>query len=122
MGGERETTLEKKGGEDRGESTTGFVAGSAGRIRLHQNLGEVHFHDDTAQLKAAVPVAEWWKAWEKLKSQSSRWEWVDTVHNTYLVIETQVTGEPSGIEASITLSKAVFGTNFRELNNFTKRK
>lgn len=122
MGGEREDYVTGKKGDK--TETQGSVAGAnAGqRIRFHENAGQVHFHDDQLNLKSAVPVADWWKAWEKLRSQPGRWEYFDTVNDTVLIVETQLVGEPPGIEAVISLTRGVYGTNFKALNAFTKRK
>ena len=114
MGGERETTAEKKTSD---KGTT-----KIGKFRIHENVGQVHIHDDELNLKAAVPVAEWFKAWEKLRTQPSRFEWCDTTNDTYLTIETLLTGEPPGIEAIINLTRGIYGVNFKALNEFTKRK
>jgi hypothetical protein len=123
MGGEREGYVESKEKPSKSQETMGSVAGTSGqRLRYHENAGEVHFHDDAIGLKAAVPVAEWWKAWEKLKAQPERWEWVDAKNNTYLVVETQIVGDPPGIEAFTSLTNLVVGPNFQAFNNFTKRK
>lgn len=126
MGGERETFLEKKDTA----TTSGSVASASGsRVRIHQNVGEVHFHDDASQLKCAVPVAEWWKAWEKLRVQPGKWEWIDSTNGTHLMAETVI---KSGLDAHgkatinvdtlISISQVVVGTNYRELSNFTKKK
>jgi len=124
MGGEREGYVDSKDKPEAGGSEVmGSIAGAGNqRLRYHENAGEVHFHDDALKLKAAVPVAEWWKAWDKLKSQPGRWDWVDTKNDTYLVVETQIVGEPPGVEAFTSLTRLVAGTNFKALNNFTKRK
>ena len=34
-------------------------------IRIHSNNGEMHFHDDTANLKVAVPVADAFAGWSQ---------------------------------------------------------
>jgi len=114
MGGERETFAEKKPSKESKEGT------KLGKFRIHQNAGEVHFHDDEAKLKVAVPVADWWKAWEKLRTESSQFEWCDTVNDTILTVETTISEDV--IDATITITEAVYGANFKALNDFTKRK
>lgn len=122
MGGEREDYVTKKK-DDKIESQGSVVGAVAGqRLRFHESAGQVHFHDDALGLKAAVPVADWWKAWDKLRTMLSKWEYVDTTNDTVLTVETHMAGEPPGIEASITLTRGIFGTNFKALNAFTKRK
>lgn len=58
MGGERETTVSGKSA-----SVQPIEIGSDQKIRIHENAGEVHFHDDVNNLKVAVPAAEFWTAW-----------------------------------------------------------
>lgn len=115
MGGERQDYVSKT-------ETQGSVTGMAGKLRFHESAGQVHFHDDALGLKAAIPVAEWWKAWEKLKVGPFHWVWSDAAHDTILTVETILTGEPPGIEANLSLARGIFGSNFKALNAFTKRK
>ncbi len=65
MGGELEKPLPKSGGtavaERRGKG--GSLDVNAGIIRVHQSEGEVHFHDDPAKLKVAVPVPDFIQAY-----------------------------------------------------------
>lgn len=119
MGGERETVLEKAPAVE-GPSTSGSVRGIGGTIRIHQSGGEIHFHDDAAKIKAAVPVADWWKAWESLKNKEATWDFIDSKNESLLRVRTTIS--PPNFDSEITLVKALCGTNFRELNNFTKRK
>lgn len=59
MGGSNEFTAPAKAA-DSGSTPTS-------NLRIHENAGEVHFHDDANQLKAAVPVAAMYEVWSKLK-------------------------------------------------------
>jgi hypothetical protein len=60
MGGEREKVLDVSK-----PSSTGISIGtSKNPIRMHENQGEVHFHDDKAKLKVAVPCEQFWKDWQ----------------------------------------------------------
>lgn len=123
MGGEREDYVAGKKTEK--TETQGSVAGTIGigqRLRFHESAGQVHFHDDNLKLKAAMPVADWWKAWDKLRTSPGKWDWFDTVNETILSVETALVGEPPGIEATLSLSRGVYGTNFKALDAFTKRK
>lgn len=117
MGGEREDYVTKKK-SDKTESKSGTL----GKYRYHENVGQFHVHDDELKLKAAVPMADWWKAWDKLKSGLGKWQWIDTVNDTILTIETVETGQPPGVDAVVTLVRGVFGPNFKALNAFTVRK
>lgn len=128
MGGERETFLES---ESKAPEVHGSVSGKEGsRVRIHQNNGEVHLHDDTNKIKCAIPVAEWWKAWEKLRTQPGTWTWIDSNNNSCVIIETvvdfnagPVTNVPAvRVDEIITLLPADISPNYRELNNFTKKR
>lgn len=59
MGGERETVspqvVSKKGKSQ-----------VVGHVRYHEKGGEVHFHDDAAGLKVAVPVDLWMKTFQEM--------------------------------------------------------
>ena len=56
------------GGQNEFTAPTKAASGdSIGKLRIHENAGEVHFHDDQNKLKAAVPVAAMYEVWAKLK-------------------------------------------------------
>lgn len=128
MGGERETFLESA--EERAEKakskagsateSMGSLRGTNNPLRIHESGGEVHFHDDTAKLKAAVPCAAWFKAWDKLSSQPQSWQFVDQKNKTVLTIDTKL--DNGSLEADVTLSHLTVGTNFSALAKFTTRK
>lgn len=123
MGGEREDYVAGKKSEK--TETQGSVAGiiaTGQRLRFHESAGQVHFHDDALKLKVAIPVADWWKAWDKLRVSPGRWDYFDSVNDTILTVETQLVGEPPGAEATLSLTRGVYGTNFKALDAFTKRK
>lgn len=113
MGGERETSVPASKG-----TTTPT---SVNNIRVHESQGEVHFHDDSAKLKAAVPVAVWWKAWEQLRTEPTPWVWYDPVNGTELRIEPASRGTHT-MEYEVTLHAATFGPVFTALSSFTKGK
>lgn len=115
MGGERESYLKET-------AKSGKLASSSRTLRFHESDGYVHFHDDQSNLKAAIPVAEWWKAWEKLRTQPNRWEWIDSENNTIFGLESSIQDEPLSVNVEWKLEKAIVGDNYRELNKFTKRK
>lgn len=115
MGGERETHLEKKSD---GQTV------QLGKLRLHESAGEVHFHDDAAANKTAVPVSDWWKAWERIRSQPGKFEWIDSINKTYLVIKTELIFRDgiAHVFAHAEIIKAEVDVNYTELTKFTKRK
>jgi hypothetical protein len=140
MGGERETTIDvakRKG--DKGEELPGVSiihAGQANRhLRIHESAGQVHIHDDPNKLKVAVPVARWFKEWERLSAPVMgapiEWKFPDTLNNTVFEVEVVCeelppdTNDPIGtwkISANCRVKKLVADVTFMNLNNFTKRK
>jgi hypothetical protein len=115
MGGEREVTVESKS-----KSKSSGAETKVGTLRIHESAGQVHFHDDEKKLKCAVPVADWWKAWEKLSCQSQRWEWIDSENNTILVAETQI--QHPNFDLSLILNSVTLSPGFQKLNSFTRGK
>lgn len=94
---------------------------SKGSIRIHENKGEVHFHDDTAAIKVGVPVAEFMKqflAWKD--APSAPLILVDHVRGTTARLEMRsIAGE---MDIDYTLEKAKFGKNFQSLLDFAEGK
>ena len=114
MGGERETTLEKKNLKSDGEIT------SLGNFRIHESNGEVHFHDDKNKLKAAVPFGAWYKAWDKLRGEPATWQYIDTTNNTNISVETRLANDEFDVIVSIQSIKV--GNDYAKLSTFSKRR
>jgi hypothetical protein len=114
MGGERETTVEKKEPKSKSEKAT------IGKFRIHQKDSEVHVHDDAGKLKASVPVAAWWKMWDKLRNEPGTWTWIDPQSKTRLTIQTVL--DDLTVDVTISLSSTQFGDTWDKLNTFTKKK
>ena len=86
MGGQYEDVIEKP----RRASRAAPMAGQIGKIRFHENAGEVHFHDDKANRKVEVPTSVWSKAWQDLLDKApNRWEYNDAARKTKLVVSTK---------------------------------
>lgn len=82
MGGEREYKAPAKSTEPK---TQGEVIG---QLRIHENAGEIHFHDDAKSLKTAVPVATMYDAWEKLADgRKKKFNHIDETNGTELRIK-----------------------------------
>jgi hypothetical protein len=113
LGGERETTLEKKDKKEGGIATLGG-------FRIHESNGEVHFHDDKNKLKAAVPLGAWYKAWDKLRGEPATWQYIDATNNTNISVETRLEKDEFDVIVSITPIK--IGKDYAKLNTFSKRK
>ncbi len=114
MGGERETTVEKKEPKAKGGKA------DFGNFRIHQKDTEVHIHDDTAKLKAAVPVLAWWKMWDRLRNEPGTWTWLDPSNKTRLTVETALDQDVLGVKVS--LAPITINADWDKINNFTKRK
>lgn len=93
-------------------------------IRFHQSGGEIHFHVDDApdgKLKVALPVAEWWSAWEQVKNlRTERYRYVDHKNGCMLEVECGLDAQGK-FEVKPTLSRIASGTGstFDKLEDFT---
>lgn len=110
MGGEKETVLSKKDGG----------TAELNNIRLHENNGEVHFHDDRNKLKCAVPVSAWWKGWESIRTSCGTWQYIDIVNNTQVTAKTFM--DLGGLDVSVHVDKMTVSGDYSKLNIFSKRK
>lgn len=114
MGGAREQTVESPAAK----------GGKIKSIRFHENDGEIHFHDDKAKpkIKVAVPVADFWSAWEKFKGNPLHEpiQLFDLKNGTSVTINGVYTDD--GVDASIALDKIKFGKTFSALDGFVQGK
>lgn len=92
------------------------ASGSLPKLRMHENNGEIHFHDDAGGVKAAVPVADMWAAWTKLQ-HGGYWQFVDENNHSILAILVEF-DERNQVEAFIDLQpfNAVYGPTFEALD------
>ncbi len=121
MGGERETHVEKTEIPDKSGSVR---QNSGSRLRIHENAGQVHFHDDENKLKVAVPVATWWRAWQELQ-QPGRWDYIDVDNMACLTVQTKLYQQDDilSVECELMVTRVgVIGTNYTELAKFTKKR
>lgn len=90
-------------------------------IRTHENAGEIHFHDDGAGIKAAVPVADWWTAWQKLSTLTQKkYQFADRKNGTVLTV--RMTGGKKGpVDAAIVVERATFGQTYENLQKLTSK-
>lgn len=95
-------------------------------IRYHVSGGDVHFHVDAGKgpnkedMKVAVPVAEWWTAWEKLKNlRGSNYSYIDHEQGCMLTV-TAGLNEKGEFEIIPSLKKISNGTGpvFNRLEEF----
>jgi len=105
-----------------GDSPTGLQSIIAGKqkIRFHENKGEVHFHADEDGLKVALPVAEWYKAWERLKNlRMTEYTFVDHGNLTRLDVKVGLIDGKLDISASVAKVASDIGHTFAALEKFT---
>jgi len=114
MGGEKETTVEKKAPKDKGDKA------NIGAFRIHENNGEVHIHDDANKLKVAMPISAWWKMWEQLRNEPGARKWPDPVNKTEIVVETTL--DNAFLDVSISVTPIKVSADWEKLNTFSKRK
>lgn len=77
------------GGKDEFTTPATSAGGSKiGSLRIHENAGEVHFHDDKRNLKVAVPCATMYDVWEKLRDgRKKKFKHRDLTNRTTLRIK-----------------------------------
>lgn len=112
MGGERETVVESK------KKASG--ATKVGKIRIHESGGQVHFHDDDAKLKVAVPVSSWFEIFQKVSTGGSETV-IDPVNKTILLITVRSKKMPTGymLTALLSIDKCSPSPEFELLHLFT---
>lgn len=118
MGGEREVKVSKEKSEVKVSKKSEKT--DIGSFRIHESKGEIHIHDDANKLKAVVPVAAWWKMWDKLRNEPGTWTWVDPHFKTRLTIQAVL--DQLSVDVTISVSPISFGDSWDKLNTFTKRK
>jgi hypothetical protein len=65
-----------------------------GNLRLHENAGEVHFHDDTAKVKVAISTPDFYKKWREWKvSPTQPLIFIDPAKQTKLTLEPVTVGD-----------------------------
>jgi len=107
MGGARETVIDN--------------------VRIHENAGEVHLHDDKAGLKCAVNSAEFWSMWDNINKKANKGHGYTATFTDKLgsSCEAQIKllapigKPPSQTDITIQLSAPLnFGDNYNKLKDF----
>ncbi len=115
MGGEREDVVEAKK-----KATKGGGTETVGKIRFHETKGEVHFHDDAAKLKCAVPSVHWYEMWGKLTTgEIDMLSHIDTDNATRLDV-TIITRPDGKLDCALAVSPAKFTAEFQKVQKFTE--
>jgi hypothetical protein len=134
VGGLREDTIETgtatPSPKGKGKTAKATVDSGGQSIRIHEDdkTGQVHFHVDKEKLKVAMPVATWWKIWEKLSdpvhsSPQNYVEYVDETNKSILYVDVTQQTDPGFINASLKVSP-LKGTNpiYDQLKKFSEAK
>ena len=91
------------------------------KLRFHlsdDGSGNIHFHDDAVKLRAAVPAAIFWSAWDQLKNlKRDEWSYVDLEQGTFLRIQAGFDNK-SQINVNVALTKVILGSTFKALEEF----
>lgn len=126
MGGDRPTTVQKSKPKEKVVVQAASKAKEAKTIQpgdqeleIHENSGEVHFHDRKSNLKVAVPVSEFWGAWSKLKTlQISEWSYFDAKEKT--IVQIEVGRHNNSLEANVSVEECSggVGDTFSSIDKF----
>jgi len=119
MGGDRETIAMQTKTTDRGETE------ECGKIRYHENSGEVHFHDDAKDLKVAVPSGVWYQTYQNLVKQvPNEVSYCDTKNRTVLHVSTKLKkakkGRPGRIDFDMFIEQIEVDERLAALQKFTE--
>lgn len=124
MGGLREDTLQGPSSSVAPVRSGTTTVGTVQQIRIHEANRQVHFHDDAAKLKVAIPVDTWYKAWVKIINTFDPFTFYDMDNKAMLTI--QFGEDANGVtDATLVLEKMDiqdFGDTFQRLQRFTMGK
>lgn len=100
-------------------------ASTIGKVRIHESGGEVHFHDDKADNKVAMPVATWYDRYENLLAGGDAIKYIDSVNKTLLIVSLAITdpaksGDPKVADLLIELSKIAISAEMSKIQKFTQ--
>lgn len=111
MGGKNEQVIETPAEKGLGNLV--------GKTRVHESAGFIHFHDDEKRVKVAIPVAEFWTAWNHFKNgdQAASLKFLDLVNKSLLTIT--LSFSPI-IDVTVELSGHSFGNSFVILDSFAR--
>jgi hypothetical protein len=113
LGGQYEDTIEKPKGVK-------GASGTLGSIRFHKAPdGEIHFHDDDAKLKVAMPAHVWSAAWDGLQSgEHPTFGYIDPDNKTALTVKLEAAG--GSVELVVEIDKVKFGKGYEKLQKFSE--
>ncbi len=89
-------------------------------VRYHEKNGVIHFHDDIAKLRVAVPVAEFWEGWNRHRpsicERNRRLTFIDEKAGTVVVISGRL--ENHVVKVDIEVKSVSVDPSFADLNDF----
>lgn len=105
------------------ESTRARLGPVLQGFRIHENAGEVHFHEKGGnELKVAMPVAEFWNFWNKISNlQIDSYCYLDPNRFTLLQVTAGVDGQ-NKLDIRVTITKEAdgIGVVFGQLESFVE--
>lgn len=121
MGGKDETTVS----QSRVTQADGLME-KIGDCRIHvgDKDGLIHFHDDKAKVKVAIPPDVFAAGWQKLESgQTDQWEFTDLERQTFLHIKLIVSpppkaGDKTKLDVCVAVEKLEVSDDFAKLKKF----
>lgn len=115
MGGINEKTLTPPSAQ------AGHSLGIGAKIRLHENKGEVHLHDDNASKKFACPVADFYSAWKSGKANNFSTDLVIIGHdgnNNPLAAKFERAIIGGKVDVTISFEPISFGSTVSQIDDF----
>jgi len=95
----------------------------AGNVRIHESGGNVHLHDDKANLKAEIPVADFWAGWQRARSDFRMATFIDRNLGTIVIVDPILDRSltPVTVSVDIKLSPVCVTDGFRDIDDFCAR-
>ena len=105
-----------------GSNASTVQSSTSAPVRIHENNGEVHFHDDKNQLKVAVPVDKYFLNWEELRDNPDIGPIVfkDAKHNAQITLEWVEEGDVLDVKMSMEIYTPKFGEGYKALEKLVK--
>ena len=98
-------------------------------IRFHKNGGFVHFHDDKAGVKVYVPVAVWWREWQRLRNPAdangTMFSYQDIDNESTMVVKAVLDMDSRAVHVTMSVGSYVpprtYDRAWHALDTFTNR-
>ena len=92
-------------------------------VRIHENRGEVHLHDDTSKKKCSVDTTDFWSAWNGFKKDLR-----DGKSTTLIGKDGKTSAKLTAcidddkLDVQVLVSDIELGQNFKSIDNFVTAK